>query len=129
MNQRELFLRHVAQTSDNPLSGIDVNIREALGSKLTDVNGKEYIDLISGISVSNIGHCHPKVVKAITEQAQKYMHLMVYGELNQTPQVKYASLLTSLLPQQLNTVYFTTGGSEAVEGAMKLAKRVTGRSE
>lgn len=129
MNQRQLFLRHVAQTSDTPLSGLDVNICKASGSKLIDVNGKEYIDLISGISVSNVGHCHPKVVKAITEQAHKYMHLMVYGEFNQTPQVQYAKLLTSLLPKQLNCVYYTTGGSEAVEGALKLSKRVTNRSE
>lgn len=129
MNQRELFLRHVAQTSDNPLLGEDVNIYKALGCKLTDVNGKEYIDLISGISVSNVGHCHPKVVNAITEQASKYMHLMVYGEFNQSPQVKYAQLLTSLLPKNLDSVFFTTSGSESVEGAIKLAKRVTGRSE
>jgi acetylornithine/succinyldiaminopimelate/putrescine aminotransferase len=129
MNQRELFLKHVAQTSDNPLSGVDVNIVKALGSKLIDFNGKEYIDLISGISVSNIGHCHPKVIKAINEQSKKFMHLMVYGEYNQSPQVQYAKLLTDLLPSQLNCVYYTTGGSEAVEGALKLAKRVTGRSE
>ncbi|MFZ6011029.1 MAG: aspartate aminotransferase family protein, partial [Bacteroidota bacterium] len=129
MNQRELFLRHVAQTSDTPLLGVDMNIVKASGSKLTDADGKEYIDLISGISVSNIGHCHPLVTKAISEQSQKFMHLMVFGEFNQLPQVKYARLLTSLLPKSLDSIYFTTGGSEAVEGAMKLAKRVTGRSE
>lgn len=129
MNQRELFLRHVAQTSDLPLSGVDVNIVSALGSTLHDQSGKEYIDLISGISVSNVGHCHPKVVKAIHEQSQKFMHLMVYGEFNQSPQVKYATTLTQLLPPTLNSVYYTTGGSEAVEGALKLAKRATGRTE
>ena len=129
MNQRELFLRHVAQTSDSPLLGVDVNIQSALGSVLTDVSGKKYIDLISGISVSNIGHCHPKVLSAIKEQSQKYMHLMVYGEFNQSPQVKYATALSKLLPEQLSTIYFTTSGSEAVEGALKLAKRVTGRTE
>lgn len=129
MNQRELFLRHVAQTSDLPLSGVDVNIETAKGVILTDKNGKEYIDLISGISVSNIGHCHPNVVKAINDQSQKFMHLMVYGEFNQGPQVKYAEALSRQLPEQLNSVYFTTGGSEAVEGALKLAKRTTGRSE
>ncbi|MEO6304150.1 MAG: aspartate aminotransferase family protein [Bacteroidia bacterium] len=129
MNQRELFLRHVAQTSDLPLLGVDVNIKEAKGVKLIDENGKEYIDLISGISVSNVGHCHPKVVKAIGEQSQKFMHLMVYGEFNQCPQVKYAKLLTDLLPKQLNSVYYTTSGSEATEGALKLAKRATGRTE
>lgn len=129
MNQRELFLRHVAQTSDLPLSGVDVDIETAKGVILTDKNGKEYIDLISGISVSNVGHCHPKVVAAITKQAQKFMHLMVYGEFNQSPQVKYAELLTSLLPKKLDSVYYTTSGSEAVEGALKLAKRATGRTE
>jgi len=129
MNQRELFLRHVAQTSDLPLLGVDVNIASAKGSVLTDVNGKHYIDLISGISVSNIGHCHPKVISAIQEQSQKFMHLMVFGEFNQSPQVKYAETISKLLPKQLNTVYFTTGGSEAVEGALKLAKRATSRTE
>lgn len=129
MNQRELFLRHVAQTSDLPLSGVDVNIAKASGVKLVDHSGKEYIDLISGISVSNVGHCHPEVVKAISEQSQKFMHLMVFGEFNQSPQVRYAEALTKLLPETLNSVYYTTSGSESVEGAMKLAKRATGRNE
>lgn len=129
MNQRELFLRHVAQTSELPLMGIDMNIAYAKGAVLTDVNGKRYIDLISGISVSNIGHCHPKVVEAVTEQSQKFMHLMVYGEFNQSPQVKYATTLLPCLPSTLNCIYFTTGGSESIEGAMKLAKRVTGKTE
>lgn len=129
MNQRELFLRHVAQTSDLPFLGVDINIAHAKGCTLRDVNGKEYIDLISGISVSNVGHCHPAVVKAIQQQSQKFMHLMVYGEFNQSPQVKYAKALSDFLPPNLNNIYFTTGGSEAVEGALKLAKRVTGRHE
>lgn len=129
MNQRELFLRHVAQTSDLPLLGVDIDIVQAKGVTLTARDGKEYIDLISGISVSNIGHCHPKVVEAITSQSQKFMHLMVYGEFNQSPQVRYAKRLSELLPAQLNSVYFTTSGSESVEGALKLAKRVTGRTE
>jgi acetylornithine/N-succinyldiaminopimelate aminotransferase len=129
MNQRELFLKHVAQTSDNPFLGYDMNVVSASGSVLTDASGKTYIDLISGISVSNIGHCHPKVTEAIRLQSEKFMHLMVYGEYNQKPQVDYAAELCSSLPAKLNSVYFTTGGSEAVEGAMKLAKRVTGRSE
>jgi acetylornithine/N-succinyldiaminopimelate aminotransferase len=129
MNQRELFLRHVAQTSDTPFLGVDMNIVSAKGCILKDAGGKEYFDLISGISVSNIGHCHPKVVKAINSQSKKFMHLMVYGEYNQSPQVQYAKALTALLPENLHSVYFTTGGSEAVEGALKLAKRVTGRSE
>ncbi len=128
ITQRQLFLAHVAQTSDMPMMGIDLNIVKAEGVKLTDINGKEYIDLISGISVSNVGHCHPHVVNAIYEQSKKFMHLMVYGEFNQSPQVHYAKLLTSHLPESLNCVYYTTGGSEAIEGAMKLAKRATGRS-
>ena len=129
MNQRELFLRHVAQTSPTPMMGIDIDIESAKGVVLKDKSGKEFIDLISGISVSNIGHCHPKVVSAIQEQSQKFMHLMVYGEFNQSPQVKYATAICKQLPESLNSVYYTTGGSEAVEGALKLAKRVTGRSE
>ena len=129
MNQRELFLRHVAQTSEIPMLGEDLNIAIAKGVKLTDVNGKIYTDLISGISVSNVGHCHPKVLDAIHHQSQKFMHLMVYGEFNQSPQVNYAKKLTDLLPQKLNSIYYTTSGSEAVEGALKLAKRSTGRTE
>jgi acetylornithine/N-succinyldiaminopimelate aminotransferase len=129
MNQRELFLKHVAQTSDLPMLGVDINIDSASGITLTDINGKKYIDLISGISVSSLGHCHPKVVEAINLQSQKFMHLMVYGEFNQSPQVKYATTLCQALPASLNSVYFTTGGSEAVEGAMKLAKRASGRTE
>ncbi|MBP9070115.1 MAG: aspartate aminotransferase family protein [Bacteroidia bacterium] len=129
ITQRQLFLKHVAQTSDTPLLGLDVNIVKAKGITLTDVHGKEYIDLISGISVSNVGHCHPEVVEAIKQQSEKYMHLMVYGEFNQAPQVTYAKLLCSVLPPSLNSVYYTTSGSESIEGAMKLAKRATGRAE
>lgn len=127
MNQRELFLRHVAQTSDLPMMGVDVNIISAKGSILYGADGKSYIDLISGISVSNIGHCHPKVVTAIKKQSSQFMHLIVYGEFNQSPQVRYAELLCKQLPDSLNNIYFTTSGSEAVEGALKLAKRATGR--
>lgn len=129
MNQRELFLKHVAQTSDTPMMGVDIDIVKAEGSTLTDRNGNEYIDLISGISVSNVGHCHPRVVSAIKNQCDSFMHLMVYGEFNQKPQVSYAEKLCAHLPSHLNSVYFTTSGSEAVEGAIKLAKRVTGRNE
>jgi acetylornithine/N-succinyldiaminopimelate aminotransferase len=129
ITQRQLFLQHVAQTSDTPLLGMDVNIAKANGIYLTDVNGKVFVDLISGISVSNIGHCHPEVVEAIKVQSEKFMHLMVYGEFNQSPQVAYARLLSTVLPSSLNSVYFTTSGSESIEGAMKLAKRATGRAE
>lgn len=96
---------------------------------LFDADGKKYIDLIAGISVCNAGHRHPKVIEAIQQQLDQYMHLLVYGEFVQSPQVQYAKLLTSHLPASLNSVYFTNSGAEAVEGAMKLAKRVTGRTE
>ena len=125
MNQRELFLQHVAQTSDAPLA---LEIVAAEGCKMYDRQGKEYIDVISGISVCNVGHRNPKVVQAIKDQLDKYMHIMVYGELVESPQVQYATKLASLLPATLNSVYFTSSGAEATEGAMKLAKRLTGRS-
>ena len=126
MTNRQLFLDHVGQTSDAPLC---LNIVRAEGSKMWDADGKEYIDLIAGISVCNIGHCHPAVVEAIKAQAEKYLHIMVYGELVENPQVEYAKLLTDHLPLCLNSVFYTASGSEATEGAMKLAKRFTGRSE
>lgn len=126
MTNRQLFLSHVAQTSPAP---IGLEIVKAAGIKMWDVNGKEYIDLISGFSVCNIGHSHPEVIKAVKEQAEQYMHLIVYGEFIETPQVAYAKLLTDHLPASLNSVYFTNSGAEATEGAMKLAKRVTGRSK
>ncbi|HEU4719461.1 MAG TPA: aminotransferase class III-fold pyridoxal phosphate-dependent enzyme, partial [Bacteroidia bacterium] len=102
---------------------------KAEGSHITDTEGKKYIDLISGISVSNVGHCHPKVVAAIKAQVDRYMHVMVYGEYIQSPQVKLAEKIASLLPPTLNCSYFTNSGAEAIEGAMKLAKRITGRAE
>ena len=126
MDTKTLFLRHVAQTSDAPLG---INISKAKGSTLTDVDGKAYIDLIAGISVCNIGHRHPAVTGAIKKQLNDYLHVLVYGEMIETPQVEYAKLLTENLPSTLNSVYFTNSGSEAVEGAMKLAKRITGRME
>lgn len=126
MNQRQLFLNHVGQTSPAPMA---LEIVKAQGSRMWDVNGKEFIDLIAGISVCNVGHRHPKVVEAIKKQADEYMHIMVYGELVETPQVAYAKKLTDHLPKNLNAVYFTSSGSEATEGAMKLAKRFTGRTQ
>ncbi|MDQ3549929.1 MAG: aspartate aminotransferase family protein, partial [Bacteroidota bacterium] len=125
MNLRSLFLNHVAQTSTAPLA---LEIVKALGCELTAADGKKYLDLIGGISVANVGHRHPKVVGAIKNQLDDYMHVMVYGEFVQSPQVQYAILLTDHLPATLNSVYFTNSGAEAVEGAMKLAKRVTGRT-
>ena len=126
MNQRELFLRHIAQTSTAPLA---LEIVKADGCTLFGADRKEYIDLIGGISVANIGHRHPKVIEAIQKQLDAYLHIMVYGEFIEAPQVQYAQLLTDNLPAALNAVYFTNSGTEAVEGAMKLAKRTTGRTQ
>jgi len=126
ISQRQLFFQHVGQTSDFPLQ---LEIEHAEGIYMYSPEGKSYIDLISGVSVSNVGHLHPNVVKAVQNQAGKFMHLMVYGEYIQSPQVEYAKLLTNLLPANLSSVYFVNSGSEAIEGALKLAKRYTGRTE
>ena len=126
LTERQIFYNHIAQTTDEP---IGLEIVKAEGIYMIDKEGKKYIDIISGVSVSNIGHRHPKVVAAIKEQVDKYMHLMVYGEYIQSPQVKYAELLTNNLPDNLDNVYFVNSGSEANEGALKLAKRYTGRSD
>ena len=126
ISQRQLFLQHVAQTSPSPLA---LHIEKAEGCFLYDSDGKKYIDLISGISVCNLGHNHPLVKEAIKNQLDKYMHIMVYGELIESPQTQLAKLLDELLPPQLNCTYFVNSGAEAVEGAMKLAKRFTGRNE
>jgi acetylornithine/succinyldiaminopimelate/putrescine aminotransferase len=124
MNARQIFQQHLAPTSNAP---IGLHITRAEGSKLWDADGKEYIDLIGGISVCNVGHRHPKVVTAIKEQADEYLHVMVYGELVQSPQLLYAQMLAANLPSSLNCVYFTNSGAEATEGAIKLARRLTGR--
>jgi len=126
MTERDIFLRHIGQTSRNPLL---LHIERAENIYLYGADGKRYIDLCSGVSVSNLGHNHPQVVRAVKEQVDKYMHLMVYGELVESPQVKFAKLLVDNLPGKLNTVYFVNSGSEAIEGAMKLAKRYTNRYE
>jgi len=126
VNERELFLKHIAQTSPSPLA---FEIKKAEGCLLYDTNGKEYIDLIGGISVANIGHRHPKVIEAIKKQLDAYTHVMVYGEFIESPQVQYAKLLTDNLPPSLNSVYFTNSGAEAIEGSMKLAKRITNRTQ
>jgi len=126
LSDRQLFLNNLAQTSDSPLA---LEITKAEGIYLYDVSGKKYIDLISGISVSNTGHRHPQVIQAIKAQADKYLHLMVYGEYIQSPQVQLAGKLAELLPESLNNCYFVNSGSEAVEGALKLAKRYTGRGK
>ncbi len=126
MGNRELFFRHLGISSANPMA---LEINRANGIYLYDETGKEYIDLVSGVSVSNVGHCHPLIISAITNQVNKYMHLMVYGEYIQNPQVQLAKALTDLLPSNLDSVYLVNSGSEAIEGAVKLAKRYTGRTE
>lgn len=124
LTQRQLFLQHNAQTSPEPLM---LEFVRAKGIYIYDAQNKKHIDLIAGIGVSNVGHCHPSVVKAIQEQVETYMHLMVYGEYVQTPQVNFAKALADILPESLSCTYFLNSGTEAVEGAMKLAKRYTGR--
>lgn len=121
---RQLFLEHLAQTSDTPLM---LEIEKAEGVYMYDGDGKAYIDLISGIGVSGVGHRNPDVIKAIKDQADKFLHLMVYGEFVQSPQVQLAKAITDTLPDHLDAVYLLNSGSEAVEGALKLAKRYTGR--
>lgn len=125
-NLRQLFLEHVGQTSDNPML---VEIERAEGVYLYAPDGRRWIDLISGVSVSNLGHGNRHIADAVCGQVRSHMHLMVYGELVQSPQVRYAEKLAALLPEQLQSVYFVNSGSEAVEGALKLAKRYTGRTE
>jgi len=124
LTQRQLFLQHNAQTSPEPLM---LEFVRAKGVYIYDSADKKHLDLIAGIGVSNVGHCHPDVVKAIQQQAETYMHLMVYGEYIQTPQVNFAKALADILPESLSCTYFLNSGTEAVEGAMKLAKRYTGR--
>lgn len=119
-------MQHLAPTSDAPMM---LEIVKAEGLQMWDVNGKAYYDLISGISVSGVGHRHPKVIEAIQQQLENYLHLMVYGEFVQSPQVLYAQALAAVLPPNLNCSYFVNSGSEAIEGALKLAKRVTGKSK
>ncbi|MCE7055479.1 aspartate aminotransferase family protein [Algoriphagus sp. AGSA1] len=124
MNNRQLFLQHLAQTTDFPLM---IEVEKAEGIYLFGPKGEKYIDLISGIGVSNVGHRHPRVLNAIQEQLDKYLHLMVYGEFVQSPQSMLAKALCDTLPEKLDNVYLVNSGSEAIEGALKLAKRYTGR--
>jgi len=126
MTQRELFLKHVGQTSTSPLA---FEVSKAEGCHLYDTNGKKHIDLIGGISVCNLGHGNERIKTAVKKQLDDYMHVMVYGESVLSPQVNYAKEISDVLPENLNSVYFTNSGSEATEGAMKLAKRYTGRSK
>jgi acetylornithine/N-succinyldiaminopimelate aminotransferase len=125
LTPRQLFLRHQAQTSEFPLL---LEIERAEGVYMYTPEGRAILDLISGIGVSNVGHRHPRVVQAIKDQLDKYLHLMVYGELVQAPPAQLAHALAATLPAPLDTVYFTNSGTEAIEGALKLAKRHTGRT-
>ncbi|MCL2289966.1 MAG: aspartate aminotransferase family protein [Bacteroidetes bacterium] len=120
------FYKHIAQTSDAPVA---IEVEHAESIYFYNTTGKKYIDLISGIAVCNMGHSHPAIINAVKTQLDKYMHVMVYGELVQQPQVALAEKLCVCLPASLNSVFFVNSGSEAVEGALKLAKRYTGRTE
>lgn len=126
MERRNLFLRHIAQTSDEPLM---LDVKDAEGHYIFDTQDRPYFDLISGISVSQLGHKHPAVTQALKAQIDRHWHVMVYGEFIQEPQVQFARQLTSHLPDPLESIYFVNSGSEAVEGALKLAKRYTGRGK
>lgn len=123
---RKAFLRHVGQTSPSPMM---IEVARAEGVFFYTPEGKPYYDLVSGVSVSNVGHANPAVVRAVQEQAGRYMHIMVYGEMIERPQTEYAARIASLLPEPLDSIYFVNSGAEAVEGALKLAKRATHRTE
>ncbi|MGA2823451.1 MAG: aspartate aminotransferase family protein [Bacteroidales bacterium] len=126
MTERELFFRYLGLPSHRP---VGLEIDHAEGIYIYDKSGKRYLDLVSGISVSNLGHRHPAIISAIEDQIKKYLYLNVYGEFIQSPQVKLAQKLVSVLPDSLDSVFLVNSGSEAIEGAMKLAKRYTGRTE
>ena len=123
---RKQFLQHVGQTSPSPML---IEVARAEGSFFYTPEGKRYFDLVAGVSVSNVGHANPDVVRAVQEQAAQYMHVMVYGEMVERPQVEYARRITELLPEGIDCLYFVNSGAEAVEVALKLAKRYTGRTE
>ena len=125
-NAKDIFKLHLAQTFSLPSC---LEVESAKGSYITDVNGKDYLDFVAGISACTLGHSNPIITNAIKEQLEQYTHVMVYGEYVQSPQYKLAKLLADNLPENLRTTYFTNSGAEAIEGAMKLAKRKTGRSE
>ena len=126
MTSRDVFLKYLAQTSTDPLL---IEVEKAEGIYIYSPDGKKYMDLISGIAVTNAGHRHPKVIKAIKDQVDRYLHVMAYGEFIQEPVNRFAVNITSHLPDKLNSVYFVNSGTEANEGAVKLAKRHTGRTE
>ncbi|MBU2906040.1 aspartate aminotransferase family protein [Arenibacter algicola] len=123
---KEDYFKYQAQTSSHPLA---LEISHAKGSYIYDTKGRAHLDFVAGVSACSLGHCHPRVVNAIQDQVQKYMHVMVYGEYIQEPAVAYTKLLASLLPAPLETTYLVNSGTEAIEGALKLARRFTGRSQ
>ncbi|MEM9648691.1 MAG: aspartate aminotransferase family protein [Bacteroidota bacterium] len=123
---QEDFLKYQAQTTPHPL-GLEVSRAE--GSFIYDENGNAHLDFVAGVSACSLGHCHPRVVDAVKRQAEQYMHVMVYGEYVQQPAVTFTKLLASLLPKGLETTYLVNSGTEAIEGAIKLARRYTGRSQ
>lgn len=120
------FFKYQAQTTPHPLA---MSISHAEGSYIYDTNNKAHLDFVAGVSACSLGHKHPKVVQAIKDQLDKYLHVMVYGEYIQEPAVELAKLLAKHLPKPLETTYLTNSGTEAIEGSLKLARRVTGRSE
>lgn len=126
MSLKDDFFKHQAQTTPHPLA---LEISHARGSYIYDTSGKAHLDFVAGVSACTLGHCHPRVVEAIKQQSEKYLHVMVYGEYIQEPAVKFTKLLAAHLPENLSTTYMTNSGTEAIEGAIKLAKRVTGRSQ
>lgn len=119
-----LFRRHVCQTSDGPMGLV---VADARGAIVRDVAGREWLDLLAGMGVANVGHAHPDVVAAVRTQAERYLHVMVYGEFVQAPQVQLAARLASLLPPSLSVTYFTSSGAEAIDGALKTARKHTRR--
>ena len=122
---KEDFLKYQAKTTPYPLG---ITIDSAKGSYVYDSDGKSYLDFVAGVSACTLGHCHPKIVAAIKKQAERYLHVMVYGEFAQEPSVKLAKELAGVLPKKLEVTYLVNSGTEAIEGAIKLAKRVTGRA-
>tara|TARA_R110000823_G_scaffold243818_3_gene368036 strand:- start:15581 stop:16765 length:1185 start_codon:yes stop_codon:yes gene_type:complete len=122
----EDFYKYQAQTTPHPLA---LEISHAEGSYIYDTSGKKHLDFVAGVSACTLGHCHPRVISAIKNQAEKYLHVMVYGEYIQEPSVELAKLLAENLPQNLNTTYLVNSGTEAIEGSLKLARRATGRTQ
>lgn len=126
MSHKEDFFKYQAQTTPHPLA---MEVSHAKGSYIYDTNGKAHLDFVAGVSACTLGHCHPSVVEAIKKQSEKYLHVMVYGEYIQEPAVNLTKLLATQLPKTLSTTYLTNSGTEAIEGAIKLAKRINGRSQ